>query len=58
MFYFGLYVLFMVFKKYILEPGVMVHTHNPRTGRLSQEDGESEASLDYTARSCLEKQKI
>jgi hypothetical protein len=39
------------------EPGMVVHTYNPSTWRLEQEDWELKDSLGYIARPCLRKKK-
>jgi hypothetical protein len=37
--------------------GMVVHTCNPSTWRLRQEDGEFQASLGYRVKPCLRKKK-
>jgi peroxiredoxin len=39
-----------------LYPGMVVHTCDPSIGRLSQEDSEFKVSLNYIARSYLQKE--
>lgn len=35
------------------QPGVVVHTYIPSSGRLRQEDGQLEASLGYILKTCF-----